>query len=382
MRMRITVVLLLTLGLAFPGLRAQAQQVNAAITKQITNLDQPTTGTIELGTLTWPPARLQYLGLETPPGFTVEGMSPDSSGCTDTSQRCWQYWKWTIAANQNCTWDGQYKAKFNVICPPGAKDCTPRPHEVAFKLKSENFCREQTVDVLAKVEWEGFPGCAKDIGAGPSGHIWAVGCSASATGGGNQTYMSNGKEWKFMPGGSVRLAVDPKGYAWTVNDKGQILRWHSGGGRLVEGCARDIGIGANGATWVIGCNAARGGGGYEIFYYSGGKWNKVEGGAVRIAVAPDGTPWVANDRGNLYKWNGRNFDQVAGCAKDIGIGQDGVVWHIGCNAVPGGFGIYRWKGNGWENVPGGAVAITVAGVNQPYVVNSAGQIFRAKAQAR
>ena len=54
------------------------------------------------------------------------------------------------------------------------------------------------------------------------------------------------------------------------------------------------------------------------------------------------------------------FRSEPGAATKISEGADGSVWVIGTNAVPGGYGIYRWNGSGWAREPGGAVAIAVA----------------------
>ena len=383
---KLSVVAALAAGavLVLPAPQSQAQQVAAAITKQITNLDSPTTGTIELTTLITGQARLDFVGLDIPAGLTLRATSPDNSQCPQTGDpsKCRQRWAWTIAANNNCTWNGQYKARYNLVCQPGAAGCTPRAHEVPFSLQSENFCAERTVDRLAKVEWEGMPGCVKDIAGAPNGSVWAIGCNANDHGFGVYQYQFAKNDWQGLPGGGTRLALDTAGYGWIVSNKKEILQWTSSGGRLVPGgCANDIAIGANGAVWVIGCKAVPGG--FEIQNLGqGNKWQTYAGGAVRIAVDPSGTPWVANDAGNIFRWVNNSFQQVAGCAKDLAIGQDGVIWAIGCNAVPGGFGIYRMSPNGnqWENVPGGAVAISVSGKNQPWVANSEGKLFRAKAR--
>ncbi len=63
-------------------------------------------------------------------------------------------------------------------------------------------------------------------------------------------------------------------------------------------------------------------------------------------------------------------------AKDIGIGADGSVWIVGTNPVSGGYGIYKWDGENWEGVDGGAVRIDVDPQGNPWIVNDNGYIFR------
>ncbi len=69
------------------------------------------------------------------------------------------------------------------------------------------------------------------------------------------------------------------------------------------------------------------------------------------------------------------FTHRPGAATDVGVGADGVVWAIGTNAVPGGYGIYRWNGSSWVDQPGGATAIAVDPQGDPWVANSAHRIY-------
>ncbi len=135
------------------------------------------------------------------------------------------------------------------------------------------------------------------------------------------------------------------------------------------GAAKDVGVGADGSVWVIGVNAV--GGGFGIYRWNGTNWTGIDGGAVRIAVAPDGAPWVVNDAGGIFQRTGSNWQQRPGAAKDIGVGADGSVWVIGTNAVNGGFGIYEWSGHDWTPNDGGAEQISVDPQGLPWVVTTA-----------
>jgi ribosome biogenesis protein Nip4 len=143
-----------------------------------------------------------------------------------------------------------------------------------------------------------------------------------------------------------------------------------------SGAANDIGIGANGAVWVIGTNRTPGGFGIWQRAPRGNDWSAIDGGAVRIAVDPSGMPWVVNESGNIFRRTAAGWQQLPGAAKDIGIGANGAVWVIGTNAVPGGFGIWTWTGTTWTAIDGGGVRIAVDPTGAPWVVNNAGGIFR------
>jgi hypothetical protein len=143
--------------------------------------------------------------------------------------------------------------------------------------------------------------------------------------------------------------------------------------RLQPGAATDISQGADGSLWVIGTNPVAGG--YGIYEWTGSGWAPVRGGAVAIAVAPDGTPAVINSAHQIFEWTGSGWALGPGSARDIAVGADGSGWVIGTNATPGGYGIYRWNGSGWSPIAGGAVDIAAGPVGRPWVINSNHQIF-------
>jgi hypothetical protein len=59
------------------------------------------------------------------------------------------------------------------------------------------------------------------------------------------------------------------------------------------------------------------------------------------------------------------FRLLPGSATDIAVGANGAVWVVGTNPTIGGYGIYRWNGDGWTRLPGGAVAIAVDATGNP-----------------
>ncbi len=149
---------------------------------------------------------------------------------------------------------------------------------------------------------------------------------------------------------------------------------------VVPGQARDLAAGGTvgGAIWAIGTNSVPGGS--SPLRWNGQGWDTAPGGAVRIAVDSLGVPWVVNSVGKIFRrTSGSAFsgtwELIAGCAKDIGAGG-GAVWIIGCTATPGGFTISKFNGTGWNRVAGGATRISVGPSGVPWLVNSAGTVFR------
>jgi len=74
----------------------------------------------------------------------------------------------------------------------------------------------------------------------------------------------------------------------------------------------------------------------------------MTGAAVRIAVGPNGVPWVVNNGGLVFHGtaNGQGWTQINGniLGSDISVGYDGTVWIIG--AVTGATAYTGITGNG------------------------------------
>jgi len=157
--------------------------------------------------------------------------------------------------------------------------------------------------------------------------------------------------------------------------------------------------------WVVGGTATNGN--YPIWdLQNKSSWTLHPGAAVRIAVNPlpsgptPPAPWVVNARGRIFQfnWTTGDWDNLVTdvCATDIAVGEDGSVWIVGCDSVPGGHSIYKLTSpilsltDGFLNctqpcftaIPGGAVRIAVGPVshedssNVPWVTNASNDIFR------
>jgi hypothetical protein len=209
---------------------------------------------------------------------------------------------------------------------------------------------------------------------------------ASALNPGDNPPSLTGSMGSFSPGGGAGEVFNGATIAWAsalANGQGpnnhipqitlNVIDRLGPGFRPVPGLAHDIAVGAAGSVWVIGSDARPGG--FGIYQWNGAGWNQVDGAAVRIAVDPAGNPWVVNGNNQIFRRVNGAWEELPGLAHDIGIGADGSVWVIGTDAQPGGFGIYKWNGSGWNQVAGTAVRVAVDPRGNPWVVNQAGGIL-------
>lgn len=127
-------------------------------------------------------------------------------------------------------------------------------------------------------------------------------------------------------------------------------------------------------VWKIGTNPL--GNGYQVYRWNGSGWDGSDGGAYRIAVDPNGVPWVRDLSGNIYRKGDNNpfisgtWQVLPGQARDIGIGANEAVWRVGLNALGDGWQVSRWNGSDWDPSDGGAASVSVTPSGIPWVLTN------------
>lgn len=147
--------------------------------------------------------------------------------------------------------------------------------------------------------WEQVPGLATDIAIGANGDVWAIGTKDVF--GGHEILHWTGEGWEEVdtPIGGMRIAVSPEGEPWYCDDKDQIMRGLGNRWYRVLGSAVDLAFGADGNLWCLGGHDSAQGGSM-VFHWNGRDWDRIQGCGVRIAVQPNGMPWMINRRGSVY----------------------------------------------------------------------------------
>ncbi len=149
---------------------------------------------------------------------------------------------------------------------------------------------------------------------------------------------------------------------------------------VTPGNFTDVGVGANGSVFLVGSNQLPGTEGYRVYKYVNGELHKLpDCAAIRIAVDPNGNPWVINYQNQVLKYSNGAWQQEPGLATDIGIGADGSVYAVSTivYSTTGGFTILKWNGTGWDTMTdcsGTRIAADQHGT--PWVTNKSNIVYQ------
>lgn len=149
---------------------------------------------------------------------------------------------------------------------------------------------------------------------------------------------------------------------------------NTGSWGTVASNVNDVAAGGDGSVWYItgrpgtaGSTVRLGGGAAQI--------NGSLPGGKRIAVDPQGNPWIVDFNGNIFHLVNGSFQQQPGLARDIGVGGNGAVWIIGTNSRNGSFQVWSWTGSSWVADPGSGQEIDVSANGEPVVNGSDGKVW-------
>jgi hypothetical protein len=269
-------------------------------------------------------------------------------------------------------------------------------------------------------QWEQVDSDTKDVAVGYNGDVFAVGSSDHAV----WKFDSNG--WHNVGADASRIGVGVNGWPFVIAGWGDGSIWYRNSNspdvgpppgwidppawlRLDggEGCAKDIGVGADQgplgpttAVWVIGCGSGADTG---IFKWTSGGWTQDQSGgtAQHITVGHDGIPYVQTSDGRIYRYSTNNpstgtWRQYTGpVARDIGVGpgnypyiasstaNNGVTYLLDNqpnandgSSPPPPFR-YEWRYVGVGNIAN-IVALAAGPKGEPWLVDSSNRLWHTK----
>jgi len=150
--------------------------------------------------------------------------------------------------------------------------------------------------------YQALPGTATDIGIGADGSAFICDTTTVTASTGFRVSKWNGTSWTVMSGiAGVRVAVDSTGTPWVVNKSNLIYKYNGSTWTLLPGTATDIGIGKNGAVYIVSATPVLASDGYVISKWNGSGWTAtVSGVGINISVDPQGHPWTVNASYLIY----------------------------------------------------------------------------------
>jgi hypothetical protein len=156
--------------------------------------------------------------------------------------------------------------------------------------------------------------------------------------------------------------------------------------QALPGGGSDISVGADGTAWMVGYDTSDKD--RNLYRWAGADWEQIDGKGTRIAVDPQGNPWVVDGNGDVMHWENGSWAEKPGTGTDIAVGANGDVWMVGwytdlldTDRNPENRSVFHWTGSAWEEIDGGAVRIAVAPDGTPWVIDNDGRIRQRTAGA-
>jgi kumamolisin len=145
----------------------------------------------------------------------------------------------------------------------------------------------------------------------------------------------------------------------------------------LPGLAHDVGAGPDGTLWALGTAASAGI--RPLFRSSPLGWLPVPGAyGNALAVAPDGTPWLADAGGVIRAWDGTAWREHPGRATSLAITRDGTLWIV-APADDGQDGaVRRWNGSTFAPTGASARHVRAGPAGPPLLLTGHGEALRSR----
>jgi hypothetical protein len=198
------------------------------------------------------------------------------------------------------------------------------------------------------------------VPAAPASAVVCLDCGGGGSGGGGSGGGGTGGS-----GGTTPTACGP-GYLGNNNVTDS---WRDTGIANVN----DVAAGPDGSVWYITGTPGTTGTTVRV---SGSSTEVFNQGGKRIAIDPQGNPWIVDFNGNIWHLVGGSFQELpSGLARDIAVAPNGTVWVIGTNSLNGSYQVWSWNGSSWTANPGSGEEIDVAANGDPVVNGVDGKLW-------
>jgi hypothetical protein len=169
----------------------------------------------------------------------------------------------------------------------------------------------------------------------------------------------------------VQVTVGDCDHIWHLNSIGQIYHYLGEGWQQdAQITAQSIAAAADFTVWAIGADG-------RVLRRNGtvgATWDEPTPYArgVQIAVGGKDLVWHRNSAGEMWAWTGGGWNQIPGQALDIAIAGDGTACRVSLDNR-----LYRWVGGQWLEMPtdGRVAQVSVGGAANIWYVSLDNHIF-------
>jgi tectonin-like protein len=161
-------------------------------------------------------------------------------------------------------------------------------------------------------------GSAVDLAIGAEGSVFALQSDSVLSRWSNQR-----SKFQNFPGTLIRIAVGPDGFPLGINIDRDIFRHDGKDWKNIKGKAEDISIGADGTVIISDAEE-------RLFRLNNAmtRFERISGKGDKLAVAPDGSPWVIRKNGQIFRCDTDPCTRLRRTGRDIAIGPDGSVYMV------------------------------------------------------
>jgi|CXWL01.1.fsa_nt_gi hypothetical protein len=224
---------------------------------------------------------------------------------------------------------------------------------------------------VQETPWRGVRGDAQALSIASDGFTIAAGRDARLW-----AWRAADRAWSPLAGEGVRATALPGGRYYAILRNGELtffdgLRVEPAGLR-----ALDAAVAGDGAVYALRVDGA-------LMRITPGAraWEPLGAvGGRRLAVAPDGSVWVALARGGGARWADGSLETLPGTVRELAVGADGTVLAIDREGA-----LQRWNpvSRSWdaEPAPANLAAIALAPANVPWAATAGGAILTRAALA-
>lgn len=165
---------------------------------------------------------------------------------------------------------------------------------------------------------------AAQLAIGRDGSVFALDSAGNIT-----RWNNTRRRLESFPGQLVRLAVDSRGNPWGVTARGRVFR-HDGQAWVQIQAATASAIAIGGREDIVVTADARGL--LARLNADSGRFDRIAGLGIQLAVAPDGTVWTIRDDQVVQRCDTTPCSPVGQRARSLAIGPDGSVFLVDVNA--------------------------------------------------